>query len=36
VWRLGARFEPRMSAAERAERRDRFRKQVAAAREVGS
>jgi glycerol kinase len=36
VWRRGARFEPKMSAAERAERRDRFRKQVAAAREVGS
>ena len=36
IWRLGARFEPRMSADERELRRDRFRKHVAAVREVGS
>ena len=33
---LGARFEPRISTAEREERRDRFRKRVAAFRDVAS
>ncbi len=36
IRRLGARFEPRVSRAEREERRDRFRKQVAAVRDVAS
>ena len=36
IWRLGRRFEPKMSSTEREERRERFRKHVAAAREVGS
>lgn len=36
IWRLGRRFEPRMSAAEREERRAKFQKQVWAVREVGS
>jgi glycerol kinase len=36
IRRLGARFEPRISAVEREERRDRFRKHVAAVRDVAS
>jgi glycerol kinase len=36
IRRLGARFEPRISPAEREERRERFREQVAAVRDVGS
>jgi glycerol kinase len=36
IRRVGARFEPKMSADERAERRARFETQVAAVREVGS
>jgi glycerol kinase len=36
IRRLGARFEPRISQAEREERRERFRKRVAAVRDVGS
>jgi glycerol kinase len=36
IRRLGARFEPRISAAEREERRDRFRQRVAAVRGVAS
>jgi glycerol kinase len=36
VWRLGSRFEPRMSAAEREERYARFRELVTAVRTLGS
>ncbi|MBI2964086.1 MAG: glycerol kinase [Deltaproteobacteria bacterium] len=36
LWRCAARFEPRLSEAEREERRERFRKRVAAVREVAS
>jgi glycerol kinase len=36
IWQLGARFEPRMSAAEREDRRQSFHKRVAAVREVAS
>jgi glycerol kinase len=36
IWRLGKRFEPAMPAGEREEWRERFRKHVVAAREVGS
>lgn len=36
TWRLGRRFEPRMSSDERADRRGRFHRAVAAVREVGS
>ncbi len=36
AWRLGARFEPRMSSAEREERVARFQRQVTAVRAVGS